>query len=91
MNKLQRPFNVFKKHLLQKHNLLIVYDVNLYEQKKDVFCFGYFFFDKKKSVYGMIDVHQKIIVYEVSDYKRTEGTGYKAFKTINSKSEQLTY
>lgn len=91
MKNLQRPINVFKKHLLQHHNLSLSYDVNLYEQEKDIFCFGYFFFYKKKAIYGMIDVHQKNIVYEISDYERIQGKGFTAFSTNNSISEHITY
>lgn len=91
MNKLQRPFNVFKKHLLEQHNLNIHCDVGLYEQEKDLFCFNYFFDAGRKVISGQIDVHQKEIVYEIGDYKRTQGKGFVVFSTINSKLEQLTY
>lgn len=49
------------------------------------------FFDTRKSVYGMIDVHQKEIVYEIGDYERTQGKGFVVFSTINSKLETITY
>lgn len=91
MNKLQRPFDVLKKHLKEHHNFSFFCDVVMYEQEKDIFCFGQFFFDKRKCVYGMIDVHQKIIVYEISDYKRTQGDGFYTCSPIKSKLEQLTY
>lgn len=91
MENLKRPFNVLKKHLLKHHNLTFNSDLSLLEQEKDVFCFGRFFFDAKKSVYGIIDVHQKEIVYEIGDYERTQGKGFVVFSTINSKLEQLTY
>ena len=91
MNKLQRPFNVFTKHLKANHNLIFHNDVGLYEHEKDVFCFGYFFFEKKKGVYGQIDVHKKIIVYEVCEYKRTQGKEFNAFSPFNIIFEQITY
>ena len=91
MKKLQRPFNVFKKHLLEHHSLIIHCDVGLYEQEKNVFCFSYFFDAGRKVISGHINVHQKEIVYEVSDYKRTPGKGFNAFSLINTKFEQLTY
>lgn len=91
MKKLQRPFNVITKHLKANHNLIFNNDVGLYEHEKDVFCFGYFFFEKKKGVYGQIDVHKKIIVYEVCEYKRTQGKGFNAFSPFNIIFEQITY
>ena len=91
MEKLQRPFNVLKKHLLEHYNLTFDSDLSLLEQEKDVFCFGRFFFDTRKSVYGMIDVHHKEIVYEIGDYERTQGKGFVVFSTINSKLETITY
>lgn len=90
MENLKRPFNILKKHLLEHHNLTFNSDLSLLE-KEGVLCFGRFFFDTKKSVYGMIDVNQKEIVYEVSDYVRTQGKGFVVFNTINSKLETITY
>lgn len=91
MNRLQQAFNVLTKHLKANHNLIFHIDVGLYEHEKDVFCFGYFYFAKKKCVYGQIDVHKKIIVYEVCEYKRTLGLGFKAFSPFNIIFEQITY
>lgn len=91
MKKLRRPLNVLKKHLLEHHNITFDSDLTLLEQEKDIFCFGRFFCDTKKSVYGMIDVRQKEIVYEFGDYKRTQGEGLVVFSTINSKLETITY
>ena len=91
MKKLQQPFNVFKKHLRTKHKLIIHNDINLYEHEKDVFYFGYFFYEKEKGVYGQIDVNKKIIVYEVCEYKRTQGKGFNAFSPFNIIFEQITY
>lgn len=91
MENLKRPFNVLKKHLLEQHNLTFNSDLILLEQEKDVFCFGRFFFDTRKSVYGMIDVHQKEIVYEIGDYERTQGEGFVVFSTIESKLETIKY
>ena len=91
MKKLQRPFNILKKHLLEHHNLTFNSDLSLLEQEKDVFCFGRFLFDTKKYVYGMIDVNQKEIVCEIGNYKRIQGTGFVVFSTINSKLEKITY
>lgn len=91
MKKLQRPFSVFIKHLKENHNLTINYNVTLYEQEKDVFCFGYFVFEEKKGVFGQIDVHNKKIVYEISKYKRTQGEGFNAFSPYNKNFEEITY
>lgn len=91
MNILQRPFRVFKKHLRAKHKLFFHNEIILYEHEKDVFCFGYFFFEKEKGVYGQIDVQKKIIVYEVSEYKRTQGRGFHTISPINIIYEQITY
>lgn len=91
MKKLQRPFNVLKKHLLEHHNLTFNSDLSLLEQEKDVFCFERFFFNTKVSIYGIIDVHRKEIVYEIGDYERKQGKGFVVFSTINSKLETITY
>ena len=91
MKILQRPFSVFKKHLRAKHKLIIHTEIGLYEHEKDVFYFGYFFYEKEKGVYGQIDVNKKIIEYEVSEYKLTKGRGFHPFSPINIIFEQITY
>lgn len=91
MENLKKPFNVLKKHLLKHHNLNLYCDLGLYEQEKDVFCFGHCFHDEKKSIFGQIDVHQKEIVYEISDFEYTKGEGFYAYSPIESKLETITY
>lgn len=91
MEKLQQPFDAFTKHLKDHHKLTIHCEIAIYEQEKDVFCFGYFFYEKKKSIFGKINMQQKTIVYEISKYKYSQGEGFHVFSPIKRKLEQLTY
>lgn len=91
MNKLQRPINVLKKHLLEHHDLNISISLGLYEQEKDVFCFAYLSTVEKISIFGQIDVHQKEIVYEISEFEYTQCKEFHVCSPIKSKLETITY
>ena len=91
MKKLQRPLNVFKKHLKTHHDLTVHNEVIFFEQEKDILVFGYFFFKENKSIYGQFNLQRKEIVYEIGDLTRDYGEGFCVYGSNNSKLEKLTY